>query len=416
MTGTDAIATIEIDSIAGGGDGVGRVDGRVVFVPRTAPGDMARVRFTSRGRFARGVLLAVERPSPLRIEPACEHYVTDRCGGCQLQHMTMEGQQAAKVRIVGDALQRIGRRSVDDIPLRASPRAWRYRRKLTLTLRPAPSEPSGWMGGLHPFDAPDQVFPLRDCPITEAGVIDAWRGILAVADAFPDALSLRAGVQVIEGGFALVLEGGTAWPRWAAFPAAVPSVREIWWTPETGKRRRLFPEGDAPATGASFAQVNAAVGEAMHRYVVDRALSYAPLTAVDAYAGTGATAIALAERGIRVTAIEADRTAAAAARRHLPEGARVHATRVEAALGRALPADLVLLNPPRAGVDASVTEILNQATPRPRAVIYVSCDPATLARDVKRLAEYRLARVVCFDMFPQTAHVETVCELVPQDS
>ncbi len=419
MTATETTATVEIRSIAGGGDGVARVDRRVVFVPRTAPGDIARVRFAPRGRFARGVLVAVEQPSLLRVEPGCEHYVRDRCGGCQLQHMTIEGQRAAKARIVGDALERIGRQTVDQIPVHASPRAWRYRRKLTLALRRRRGGAGPeWVGGLHPFDAPETVFRLCDCPITEDAVIGVWRATLAAAaaaDAFPDAPSLRGSVQVVPDGFALALEGGASWPRWNALPTAVPALREIWWTPELGKRRRLFPDGDGPATGASFAQVNAEMGAVMHRYVVERVLSYGPVTVVDAYAGTGATAIPLADRGIRVTAIEADRDAAAAARRGLPDGARVEVGLVEDAIAAALPADLVVLNPPRNGVDAAVTDALNRASPRPRAIVYVSCDPATLARDVKRLDGYRIAGIACFDMFPQTAHVETVCELVPRD-
>ena len=87
--------------------------------------------------------------------------------------------------------------------------------------------------------------------------------------------------------------------------------------------------------------------------------------------------------------------------------------RVEDALPDALPADAIILNPPRAGVDARVTELLEEASPRPRGIIYVSCNPATLARDLSRMPSYRIESIVAFDMFPQTAHVETVCELVP---
>ncbi|NUQ20057.1 MAG: RNA methyltransferase, partial [Gemmatimonadaceae bacterium] len=88
--------------------------------------------------------------------------------------------------------------------------------------------------------------------------------------------------------------------------------------------------------------------------------------------------------------------------------------RVEDHLAAALPADVVVINPPRAGVDARVTEVLEAARPAPHAVIYVSCDPATLARDLARMPSYRIRDAIAFDMFPQTAHVETVCELVPE--
>jgi 23S rRNA (uracil1939-C5)-methyltransferase len=147
----------------------------------------------------------------------------------------------------------------------------------------------------------------------------------------------------------------------------------------------------------------------LHAYVVDRALVYEPSRVIDAYSGRGATALALAARGAHVTAIESDRAAASWVAGRLPPGSRSLAARVEDALSDALPADVAILNPPRAGVDAAVTDLL--ANNGPRTVIYVSCDPATLARDVARLAPYSIASVRAFDMFPQTAHVETVCEL-----
>lgn len=415
MTVPGVEATLEIESIAAGGDGVGRIDRQVVFVPRTAPGDVARIRYVANGRFARGVLLGLDRSSPERVVPACGHYVVDRCGGCQLQHITIAGQHEAKSRIVRDAFARIGRRPIDAPAVRSSPRAWRYRRKLTLTLRPTGAD-GAWMAGLHRWDTPDEVFPLRDCRITDEGVLGVWREILAAAHALPSAPELRGAVQETPAGYAFVLEGGDAWPLAEAFRAAVPSVDACWWVPRGRARRPLAPVARAPGSGAAFAQVNAEVGEMLHAYVVDRALRYAPATAVDAYAGTGATAALLAERGVRVTAIEADRDAAAVARERLPRGARVEVGRVEDILGAVPPADVVLLNPPRGGLAATVTAMLGRMLPAPRAILYVSCDPATLARDVARLPGYRVARVDCFDMFPQTAHVETVCELVPADS
>jgi 23S rRNA (uracil1939-C5)-methyltransferase len=162
--------------------------------------------------------------------------------------------------------------------------------------------------------------------------------------------------------------------------------------------------------GATFAQINTSLASSLHAFVVDRAWSYAPSSIIDAYSGRGATALALAERGARVTAIESDRAAAEWVAERLPQGSRSITGRVEDTLAAALPADLVLLNPPRAGVDATVTAML--ARPEgPSVIVYVSCDPATLARDVSRLPDYRIASVRAFDMFPQTAHVETVVEL-----
>ena len=154
----------------------------------------------------------------------------------------------------------------------------------------------------------------------------------------------------------------------------------------------------------------------LRRYVIERAVSYDPETAVDAYAGSGAMATGLAARGVHVTAIEADRRAAAISASSLPAGSRSISARVEDALQSALPADALIVNPPRTGLSAEVASVIASVERPPRVLLYVSCDPATLARDLTRLAGYRIASLRAFDMFPQTAHVETVCELVPGDA
>jgi 23S rRNA (uracil1939-C5)-methyltransferase len=136
---------------------------------------------------------------------------------------------------------------------------------------------------------------------------------------------------------------------------------------------------------------------------------------VDCYAGDGATAWPLAEGGIQVTAIELDREASAHASRRLAAPSVAVCARVEDALPEYLPADVVILNPPRTGVDARVCATLESASGGPpRLLVYVSCNPSTLARDLTRLPSYRVVRVQPYDMFPQTAHVETVCLLAPE--
>jgi 23S rRNA (uracil1939-C5)-methyltransferase len=175
----------------------------------------------------------------------------------------------------------------------------------------------------------------------------------------------------------------------------------------------LADRRDRPEPGASFAQVNPEVALQLESFVLERVMSYAPRTVIDGYAGAGGVARILAGRGVAVTAIELDEEATAWSASLLPAGSRAIAGRVEDLLAGALPADVVLLNPPRAGLDARVTCLLTSASPRPRAILYVSCDPATLARDLARLASYQIVSLTAYDMFPQTAHVETVCELVP---
>ena len=119
-----AASEVTIESIAAGGDGVGRVEGRVVFVPRSAPGDVGIVEMPAKGRFARAEFRELLVASPLRIQPSCMHYVADRCGGCQLQHIEYDAQLRAKAQIVRDAMQRIGRRQVDLPVVRATASAY----------------------------------------------------------------------------------------------------------------------------------------------------------------------------------------------------------------------------------------------------------------------------------------------------
>lgn len=406
-------ARLSIDSIAAGGDGVARANGLVVFVPRSAPGDVAEVEWSGKGRFARGRILALDVPSPVRVEPPCEHYVRDSCGGCQLQHMSYRAQLEAKSAIVHDSLERIGKREVEAPRVRRSGDEWRYRRKLTLALR---RRGDRWIAGLHPYDAPNTVFELRDCPITEAAVLSAWREVLAASDDLPPAAELRGAVRLGDDGISFVLEGGKRWPRAVRFLERAPSLGALWWVRDGAEAPELLGHRaeDDQVPGASFEQVNAAVADELRRYVMERALAHGPRTLVDAYSGAGELSVALASVGVRVSAIELDSAAAARCGDLLPAESRSIAARVEDALPSALPADVVVLNPPRRGVDERVTAELQERATETRAIVYVSCNPATLARDLSRLPRWRIASLLAFDMFPQTAHVETVCELTPE--
>ena len=406
-----AIVSVSIESIAAGGDGVGRKDGLVVFVPRTAPGDLVTAKISGRGHFARGSLGTIVAPSPVRIDPPCLHYTRDKCGGCQLQHMTYESQLAAKQIIIRDSFQRIGKRAVDPPAIERSPKEWRYRTKLTLAIR---RRGARWIAGLHPYDDPVRVFPLSDCPITDRRVVSAWREVMDADAFFPDGSELRGSVRITSGGPTLVMMGGESWAARDQFAAAVPSISAVWWEPAGDKPRRLLYDRRPDRTpSASFAQVNAEMSEILERYVLDRTRELAPRTAVDAYAGAGQIAIRLAEAGVAVTAIEIDTDASEWSSSILRLPSRAVKGRVEDILPDVLPADLVILNPPRAGVDERVTQTLEANASGIRGLIYVSCNPATLARDVSRLPSYGIESVRAFDMFPQTAHVETVCELRP---
>ena len=130
-----ASVSVTVESIAAGGDGVARAEGFVVFVPRSAPGDVGVVDIAMRGSFARAEFVRLEKPAPSRVEPACPHYTTDKCGGCQLQHMEYDAQLEAKSGIIRDTMVRIGKRAIERPEVEPSPQQWRYRRKLTLAMQ-----------------------------------------------------------------------------------------------------------------------------------------------------------------------------------------------------------------------------------------------------------------------------------------
>lgn len=404
---------LDIRGIAAGGAGVGRVDGLAVFVPRTVPGDHVAVALRRHKRYAEGRLQQVLTPAASRVVAPCAHYDGDRCGGCQLQHMSYEAQLEAKRDIVVQAFRRIGRREVTVDEVVASPTAWAYRNKLTLTLRRGPT---GWYAGLRAYDNPDVVFALRECPITSDAVLAAWAEVMAASELLPEATELRGMVRDSGEGAALHLSGGTAWDKADAFATRCGRLRSIRWEDERGEVRSIRVDASGATSAASFAQVNAHLASALHDRAAALATSRAPRRVIDAYGGSGAIAARMRAEGREVVLLELDGDATRLARQELGGEVRIVTARVEERLSRELPADAIVLNPPRTGVDAAVCGIIEHATPRPATIVYVSCDPATLARDVSRLPSWRVASLTLFDMFPQTAHVETVCELVPEEA
>ncbi len=409
-------APVLIESVAAGGDGVGRLaDGMTVFVPRTAPGDRVRLaRVRRRRRHAHAEAVEVVAAGPDRVAPRCAHYDGDECGGCQWQHLALEAQHRAKARLVGDALRRIGGLQVADPAIVPSPRAFGYRATLTLTVRRLPGGP---VAGFHRHDDPDHVFPLERCEIARPEIAALWEAVRPALDALPHGQDVRLKLRVArDGGLHLVVSGGEgAWttPQPLAEAAAARGLAAtVWWEPAGGAIRRMAgPAGDRGAV--AFAQVNPEVADELRRAVQAAAPAPAAGPALDLYAGAGETAVALAAAGWDVTSVEVDEAAVArAAERAAAAAVRIRAiaARVEDAVARLLPARLVVANPPRAGLDERVAAAL--AARPPERLIYVSCDPATLARDLRRLAADpgRLS-VTGYDMFPQTGHVETLAVL-----
>jgi 23S rRNA (uracil1939-C5)-methyltransferase len=401
--------SLTIDTIAAGGDGVARNEGLVVFVPRSAPGDVITASVAGKGHFARGALRTILRPSPVRIEPTCPHYTRERCGGCQIQHIQYSAQLDAKQRIITDAMLRIGKRDITPPEVVPSMNEWRYRTKLTLAMR---HRSGGWIAGLHPYDDPGRVFALADCPITDRRVVTAWRELMHASEFFPDAASLRGSVRWTDDGPTFVLIGATRWSDHSRFFEAVPTLAALYWEPEDAPRQLLGDRRVRATPAASFAQVNPVVAAVLREYVFGVVRSFNPASVIDAYSGAGDLAVNLANTGVAVVAIELDRDAAQWAEQRLAPPSRSLVGRVEEVLPRLAPADVVVVNPPRSGLHADVTEALAEM-PNNRAIVYVSCDPATLARDAARLSSHSIQSIRAFDMFPQTSHVETVCVLTP---
>ncbi|MCI0433340.1 MAG: TRAM domain-containing protein [Gemmatimonadetes bacterium] len=414
---------VRITGIASGGAGVGRLaDGRAVFVDRTAPGDVADIEVVSEhGRWARARLLSIAAPAPERTDPPCIHYAN--CGGCALQHLRYAAQLEAKASIVAAALHRIG--GIADVHpcVESSPVQFGYRNRVSFTLR---RTAGGVVAGFHRLDGPDRLEDIgAECLLPEPAIARVWGALRrawgARAERLPGGpalrLTLRAGAA---GEVMLLIEGGRGRGDPDTLLGEVPGLVSIWHADRPGGAARRIA-GDEMLSdrwggielgieGGAFVQVNRSAAELLEAHVAGIAGDVRGVRVIDAYCGIGIRARALAGRGAIVMAVDVNERAIELVRNAGPPNVAFIPGRVEEVLGPLLPVDLVILNPPRSGVHARVCETLRAAPPG--RVLYVSCDPATLARDVARLRPvYALAGIHCFDLFPQTAHVETVAEL-----
>ncbi|UCC74475.1 MAG: class I SAM-dependent RNA methyltransferase [Gemmatimonadota bacterium] len=416
---------VDIESIVAGGDGLARRHERpVVFVPRTAPGERVEVEYVEeRRQWARARALRIIEPSPERRLPPCRHY--DACGGCQLQHLRYDAQLRAKAGIVADALRRLGGLDVAPPEVVPSSSELEYRNRVTFTLK---RTRGGVVAGLHAVEDPRRVIDLDRCPLAEPPIDRAWTTLRASwgsdAERLPPGRELRLTLRASQdGAVGLAIEGGTEGrgdPE--LLLERVDGLAAIWylgpggvvdWQVGPSALPDRWGAHDLLLSGSAFVQVNRAMAAKLEAYVQQQCGEVAELRAVDAYCGFGLRAIELAVAGAQVSAIDSDHHAIAVGRGAAVESAaqlRFIAGAVEDALPQEMPADLVLLNPPRRGVAGVVIDALLGEPPA--RIIYQSCDPATLARDLSRLAEsFELQGCQAFDMFPQTAHVETVVTL-----
>ncbi|MFN0124451.1 MAG: class I SAM-dependent RNA methyltransferase [Blastocatellia bacterium] len=386
-----------IEKIVFGGDGLARIGAHAVFIPQAAPGDFARIRITALERnFARGVIEEILVPSPWRREPLCRHF--GDCGGCQLQHLDYRAQLDIKVEFVRESLRRLGQIEWNDtIPVRAAGEiAYRSRAEIKVARDAAGRTQLGYYrAGTH------DICEVAHCPILSPG---------------PDRVlqQLAAEPQLI--------------PANATRVFLTAGDDEVIFTPGTGENGRAA-ELDALGTARqrirdisyefgvrSFFQANRLLVDDLVGAAVD---GHSGALAVDLYAGVGLFSLQLARTFDQVIAVEGNRPAAAHAQNNTRLNGVANVTHetmsVEAWLkyktaGLARP-DLVLLDPPRTGAGPQV--ISRIAALAPARIAYVSCDPSTLARDLKSLLPHgwRIESITALDMFPQTFHVETVVHL-----
>jgi tRNA/tmRNA/rRNA uracil-C5-methylase (TrmA/RlmC/RlmD family) len=400
---------VTVGPVAHGGHCVARHEGRVVFVRHTLPGErvVARVTEDRHPGFCRADAVEVLEASPDRVERPCPYSGPGRCGGCDWQHVDPAAQRQLKAAVVREQLARLAGLEVDVTveALTGGPLRWRSRARFAV-------ERSG-AAGLRRHRSHDVVV-LDDCPITvetaaQAVLRQRWPGAGAV-DVSVDSTGAVTTTRLDRRGH----------------PTSSRVVRPGGDLPEEPSTRAERHAGgrDWEVEGTGFWQVHPGAADALVAAVAEFAGVRPGETVLDLYAGVGlfggALAPAAGPEG-RVVCVESDEAACAAADANLADlpQAEVWQGEVDAAgLGELLAElgrgpDVVVLDPPRAGAGPAVSRLL--AATGARAVVYVACDPAALARDVAAFGEagYRLAAIRGFDAFPMTAHVECVAHLVP---
>ncbi|MBL4634805.1 MAG: class I SAM-dependent RNA methyltransferase [Kofleriaceae bacterium] len=397
---------LDIDSLAAGGDGVARdSEGRVTFIPRAVPGDRALVELqTEKKQFARGRVIEILKEGPHHQKPACDLFTKDLCGGCQWQHIDAETQPAAKEENVDKGLRRVIARGLVRKPLMqpCTPYGWRRRARL-----------SYWAGGpkLLGFFPPksQRITDIETCPQLEEKLQTAL-GI--VRKHLLEELRQRGEVEILlaEDGRCHVVVHGTATPMGLSELAEQPEIAGV----VNGKRlygdAAVVLEGGIVSAASDFAQASAA-GNAKLCEVVSEALGdLSGKSVLELYAGSG-NFTRLMKGASRVVAVECNPMPEGGIEGVALEWCDGDVTEEVHALAESEQSfDIVLLDPTRSGSRDALEDI---ARLNPQRIVYISCDVATLSRDVEELHElgYRGVSAQPIDLMPQTSHVETVIVL-----
>jgi tRNA/tmRNA/rRNA uracil-C5-methylase (TrmA/RlmC/RlmD family) len=402
---------------------VARHEGRVVFVRHALPGEWVRARVTAGGpgdRLWRADAVEVLEASPDRVAPPCPYAGPGRCGGCDWQHVVPPAQRRLKAAVVAEQMRRLAGVEVTPVveELPGAPGGLGWRTRVTFSV-----DGEG-RAGLRRHRSSD-VLPVDRCLIAHPGVASVdvlrhrWPGVTSV-----QVVASSVGERAV----VVRPENLSESDRRVRLPRLDPGVSVLVDTDgdrveRVRGRTRVHEESSGrrfQVTAGGFWQVHPAAADTLVEAVLAEGRPTDGECALDLYSGVGLFAAALAARVGRngsVVAVEADRRAAADARRNLhdlPQVRLLHGRVDRELAGSGLPrADLVVLDPPRTGAGRQVVEQVTALTPR--AVVYVACDPAALARDVSTFAGhgFALASLRAFDLFPMTHHVECVALLTP---
>jgi len=376
---------VTIEKLVYGGDGLARLDGRVVLIPYTAPNETVRAEVEQvKSNLFRGRLIEVVSASGARIEPNCPYY--QRCGGCQYQHLDSTFQVEQKRAILHEVLRRVGKIDFDGEIAAISGEPWQYRNRVQVHLD------RGQVGyfehGSRRLCAVDRC-PVASPMLNEA--IGKLNGLAAQTRAFTGGLELFTNETDVQ------------------INLLDRAPRSVFSALESIGRSGPIEYGGFRVSRNSFFQVN--------RFLIDPLVDCAVSdrrghSAVDLYAGVGLFSARLVENFAEVSAVESGQSAFSDLVHNMGARVTAHHTTVEEYLSRLeTTPDLVLADPPRAGLGKHVVqELIRLQSPR---VTVVACDPATLARDLQGLLTggYRVGRITLVDLFPQTFHIETVVDL-----
>ena len=432
---------LTIEKLVYGGDGLARLPedaaGRrkAAFVPFTLAGETVEADLLQESSsFARAGVKSIVEPSAERVQPRCPYF--GECGGCQYQHARYEHQLAVKSAILRENLQRIAKVELkEEIQLHASP-PWQYRNRSRLASRTGKEFAVGYRR-----QGSQNVLPVEDCPISSPLIVQAIKALWEIGRAQKVASALRE-VEIFANDtdsqfMFLVYAAGDQpkaknWERLASgLRGALPQLETAALVAERDLEKLasgapaptpqiLFGSGSLTyKCGPHSYRVSAGSFFQSNRHLLDTLINLvtanqAGETALDLYAGVGLFTLPLATYFRRVVAVEASPLSHADLRYNLPANGKAVRSSVEDYLdgdARKLRADLVVVDPPRTGLGSRAARSLARlGAPR---VTYVSCDPATLARDLGPLFEagYRVQQAHLVDLFPQTYHLETVLHL-----